>query len=189
MAMIYNYNSLNAKDLDFLKRCRSAKASGLPGWNRFWLVMERLLRIRKRCFRRNYSFKNAKNAISYADIPICKDSFLTGKENHKRGSGRSSVEVPEKTQYMILTSDGKDWKPEFLSLEYDVDTVIKEIHESGLWDASPYWCRITEHLLDTGELPHGTVLNHVMKLNDYQDLWYNIADSYWEKALDELGIR
>jgi len=24
-------------------------------------------------------------------------------------------------------------------------------------------------LLDTGELPHGTVLNHVMKLNDYQD--------------------
>lgn len=79
MAMIYNYNSLNAKDLDFLKRCRSAKASGLPGWNRFWLVMERLLRIRKRCFRRNYSFKNAKNAISYADIPICKDSFLTGK--------------------------------------------------------------------------------------------------------------
>ena len=57
MAMIYNYNSLNAKDLDFLKRCRSAKASGLPGWNRFWLVMERLLRIRKRCFRRNYSFK------------------------------------------------------------------------------------------------------------------------------------
>lgn len=79
MAMIYNYNSLNAKDLDFLKRCRSAKASGLPGWNRFWLVMERLLRIRKRCFRRNYSFKNAKNAISYADIPICRDSFLTGK--------------------------------------------------------------------------------------------------------------
>ncbi len=54
---------------------------------------------------------------------------------------------------MILTSDGKDWKPEFLSLEYDVDTVIKEIHESGLWDASPYWCRITEHLLYTGELP------------------------------------
>ncbi len=40
-----------------------------------------------------------------------------------------------------------------------------------------------------GELPHGTVLNHVMKLNDYQDPWYNIADSYWEKALDELGIR
>lgn len=57
MAMIYNYNSLNAKDLDFLKRCRSAKASGLPGWNRFWLVMERLLRIRKRCFQRIYSFK------------------------------------------------------------------------------------------------------------------------------------
>lgn len=99
------------------------------------------------------------------------------------------MKSPKKTQYMILTSDGKDWKPEFLSLEYDVDAVIKEIHESGLWDASPYWCRITEHLLDTGELPHGTVLNHVMKLNDYQDPWYNIADSYWEKALDELGIR
>ena len=42
-------------------------------------VMASLLRIRKRCFRRIYSFKNAKSAISYADIPICRDSFLTGK--------------------------------------------------------------------------------------------------------------
>ena len=28
------------------------------------------------------------------------------------------LKSPKKTQYMILTSDGKDWKPEFLSLEY-----------------------------------------------------------------------
>ena len=172
MAMIYNYNSLNAKDLYiFLKRCRSAKASGFPG-------CKPVLACHGTPFLRNqkaHAFGGFIRSKCEERYIICGhthmqgDSFLTGKkENHKRGSGRSSVEVPEKTQYMILTPlDGKDWKPEFLSLEYDVDTVIKEIHESGLWDASPYWCRITEHLLDTGELPHGTVLNHVMKLNDY----------------------
>lgn len=79
MAMIYNYNSLNAKDLDFFETLPISQSIRFAGMERFWLVMERLLRIRKRCFRRIYSFKNAKSAISYADIPICRDSFLTGK--------------------------------------------------------------------------------------------------------------
>ena len=39
-----------------------------------------------------------------------------------------------KTQYMILISDRQGWKHNFISLDYDVDSVIKEIHASGLWD-------------------------------------------------------
>ena len=89
---------------------------------------------------------------------------------------------------MILTSDSCGWNPEFISLEYDVEKVIKELHESGLWDLSPYWCRITQHLLYTGEVSHGTALFHVMKLNGYKDPWYNIAPSYWEEALRSWGL-
>lgn len=63
-----------------------------------------------------------------------------------------------KTQYMILESIGREWKYKFVSLDYDVDGVINEMHASGLWDITPYWCRITKHLLYTGKISHGTVL-------------------------------
>lgn len=81
-----------------------------------------------------------------------------------------------------------EWNHNIFSLEYDVKKVVEELHESGLWDKSPYWCKITEHLLDTGEISHGAVLNYVMKLNEYKDPWYDIAPSYWEKALHDMGI-
>ncbi len=184
------YNSLNAKDLDFFETLPISQSIRFAG-------MEPVLACH------GTPFENQKALLSEElFVQKCEERYIICGHTHMQGfvsDGKKRIinagavgvplKSPKKTQYMILTSDGKDWKPEFLSLEYDVDTVIKEIHESGLWDASPYWCRITEHLLDTGELPHGTVLNHVMKLNDYQDPWYNIADSYWEKALDELGIR
>ncbi len=186
----FMHNSLNAKDLDFFETLPISQSIRFAG-------MEPVLACH------GTPFENQKALLS-EDLFVqkCEERYIICGHTHMQGfvsDGKKKIinagavgvplKSPKKTQYMILTSDGKDWKPEFLSLEYDADTVIKEMHESGLWDASPYWCRITEHLLDTGELPHGTVLNHVMKLNDYQDPWYNIADSYWEKALDELGIR
>ena len=94
-----------------------------------------------------------------------------------------------KTQYMILSADGPEWVHEFISLAYDVDSVIKEMHESGLWDITPYWCKITEHLLDTGEISHGTVLNEALRLNGYKDNWYNIEEMYWDEAFRTLGIK
>ena len=98
------------------------------------------------------------------------------------GAGKTFT-VISRTQYMILNSDGQEWEYRFISLDYDVERVIKEIHESGLWDIAPYWCRITEHLLYTGEISHGTVLNEAMRLNGYKDNWYNIEEKYWDEAL------
>lgn len=93
-----------------------------------------------------------------------------------------------KTQYMILESVGREWKYKFVSLDYDVDGVINEMHTSGLWDITPYWCGITRHLLYTGKISHGTVLNEAMRLNGYKDAWYNVDDQYWDNALKNLGI-
>ena len=87
-----------------------------------------------------------------------------------------------------FSSEGHEWRYEFKNLDYDVDRVIKEIHESGLWDIAPYWCRITKHLLYTGETSHGTVLNEAMKLNEYKDNWFNIPEIYWDEALKKYDI-
>lgn len=98
------------------------------------------------------------------------------------------LHAKESAQYLLLTSVGNEWDYEFVSLPYDIEDVINDIHESGLWEITPYWCRITAHLLRTGETPHGTVLSEVMRLNEYRDAWYNIDESYWEDALKTYGI-
>lgn len=104
-----------------------------------------------------------------------------------------SVGIPlhekRKTQYMLLSSEGREWKYRFICLNYDVDAVVREIHESGLAARAPYWCKITEHLLYTGEISHGAALYEVMRLNEYRDAWYNIEEKYWEKALKTLGMQ
>lgn len=93
-----------------------------------------------------------------------------------------------KTQYMLLHLDGNDWRHKFVSLDYDIDTVIEEIHQSGLYHIAPYWCDITIHLMRTGEVAHGTVLAQAMKINEGKEPWYNIPEKDWEKALKSLGI-
>ena len=139
MAMIYNYDNLNAKDLDFFEMLPISQSIRFDG-------MEPVLACH------GTPFENQK-ALRSEDLFVqkCEERYIICGHTHMQGfvsDGKKKIinagavgvplKSPKKTQYMILTSDGKDWKPEFLSLEYDVDTVIKEIYESGLWDASPY---------------------------------------------------
>ena len=91
-------------------------------------------------------------------------------------------------QYVILDSASGDWNVEPFDVEYDVGYVEKEIYDSGLFSLAPYWCRITMHLIETGTISQGTVLNEAMNHNNYKDAWYNIPDEDWEAALNKLGI-
>ena len=92
-------------------------------------------------------------------------------------------------QLMILHQNKQDWTPEFVSIDYDKDRVIKELHESGLEERAPYWTQITKHLILTGEVSHGTVLAKAMQLCTEEtgnSTWYDVPSKYWEKAIGEL---
>ncbi len=91
-------------------------------------------------------------------------------------------------QYVVFDSASGDWNIEPFDVEYDIEHVEKEIYDSGLFSLAPYWCRITMHLIETGTISHGTVLNEAMNHNNYKDAWYNIPDEDWEAALNKLGI-
>ena len=94
-----------------------------------------------------------------------------------------------KAQFMLLHQDGQEWRHDFISLDYDKDIVIREMQTSGLADAAPYWTQVTEHLILTGEVSHGTVLSKAMQLceedNETCD-WYNVSEKYWKRAIAEL---
>lgn len=79
MAMIYNYNSLNAKDLDFFETLPISQSIRFAGMEPVLACHGTPFENQKALLSEELFVQNAKNAISYADIPICKDSFLTGK--------------------------------------------------------------------------------------------------------------
>lgn len=102
------------------------------------------------------------------------------------GSVGASIYSNGKTQFMILNGEEHSWKEEFVSLEYDVESVIEELHISKLTEMAPCWSIVTEQLLRTGDIAHGTVLQKAMELCK-EELgkcdWPNIPEKFWEAAV------
>lgn len=192
-AMIYCYDNLTSKDMDFFETLPVCKSIQFDDVEPILLCHGTPISNRGKLLPDDEKTRKVLNEYSERYI-VCGHThtqrLVSNAEKTVLNAG--SVGVPlhskRKTQYMILNSDGREWKYEFISLDYDVDSVIEEMHESGLWDLAPYWCKITEHLLYTGESSHGTVLNEAMRLNEYKDNWYNIEEMYWDKALRMFGI-
>ncbi len=193
MAMLNNYENLQSEDIDFFESLPISRVLAFDGTEPILICHGTPSANNRTLLPDDEKFSETIHQYREKYI-ICGHTHIRGivfdgeKKIFNAGSVGVPLNSPKKTQYLILTSDGREWNPEFFSLEYDVDAVIKELHDSGLWDKTPYWCMITEHLLLTGKPSHGTALRHVMKLNGYKDPWYCIDASYWEKALYDMGI-
>lgn len=192
-AMIYCYENLTSKDIDFFETLPICESVQFDGSEPILLCHGTPINNREKLLSGDEKTREVVNEYSERYI-VCGHTHIQQLvlNAEKTVLNPGAVGVPlhskMKTQYMILDSDGQEWKYKFISLYYDVGSVIKEIHESGLWDITPYWCKITEHLLYTGEISHGTVLNEVMRLNGDKDNWYNVEDMYWDEALRKFGI-
>lgn len=104
-----------------------------------------------------------------------------------------AVGVPKqscgKTQFMILHQRDTEWDPEFISLEYEKEDVLRELQECGLEQRAPYWTQVTRHLLQAGENTHSRALFYAMDLDAAENgstIWYNVPDKYWIKAITDL---
>lgn len=75
-------------------------------------------------------------------------------------------------------------------LEFFKSLPIKEELEfAGLNDKAPYWCKVSEKMLRTGEISHGTVLKRAMticKEKFGECNWPNIPEECWAQATNEL---
>ena len=192
-AMIYCYENLTSKDIDFFETLPICESVQFKGSKPILLCHGTPINNSGQLLSDDEKAKEVINKYLEQYI-VCGHTHIQKLvfNDEKIVLNVGAVGVPlyskMKTQYMLLNSEGEEWKYKFISLDYDVDGVIKEIYESGLWNITPYWCKITEHLLYTGEISHGEVLNEVMKLNGYKDNWYNIEDKYWNEALRKFGI-
>ena len=193
-SMIYNYDNLKESDFDFFESLLIAKRFEIDGHPPILFCHGSPENNSVKLLPNDEKTRNNLDCVK-EDIIVCGHTHIEREflVENKRIINVGAVGVPlveggHKAQYMILESYTNEWKIEFRSVEYDISQVVKELHESGLFDMTPYWCRITVHLLKTGKISHGSVLGEVMKANDYKDPWYAIPEEYWDETLKKMGI-
>ena len=131
------------------------------------------------------------------DYILCGHTHIQGKIEHngKTVLNAGSVGVPMhsngKAQFMILRGLQGTWSHEFVSLEYDIEAAIANLYSSGLYKKAPYWCKVLEKCVKTGEIEHGAVLERAMKLcreKFGECRWPDIPEECWAQAVKEMKL-
>ncbi len=195
-SLLYVYNNLKEKDFAFFQGLEHRQELVFEGLPSFTIchgspnkTKEKMTPGDERTYAIMQEHKNA--------IILCGHTHKQTRIVHenKMVLNPGSVGIPlhseGKTQFMILHGSDRFWQYEFLSLEYDVEKVISDLYEDGLDERAPYWCKTTEHLLRTGEVSHGVVLEKAMQLCREENgvcKWPDVPEKYWAQAVEELGV-
>ena len=190
-SLLYTYSHLTKKDLDFFESLAPKQILTFADYPSLTVchgspnkVNEKLLPDHPNTF--SIMEHDENNFILCGHTHIQTVIEHSNKKVLNAGSVGVSLQGGGKAQFMILHGTNGSWQYDFISLAYDVERVISDLHESGLYEKAPYWCKVTEHLLRTGEISHGTVLTRAMELckADTGDcIWPDIPEKYWEQAV------
>lgn len=193
-ALLYAYNSFTERDLLFFEQLQFTQelvfddmppiliCHGSP-----YKANEKLLPDDKRTI-------EIIDSVNTSMI-LCGHTHVQRKIEHNGrcvlnpGAAGMPLSSDGKAQFMILHGDAGIWSEEFVSLDYDVDIVIKAMHEVKLYEHAPSWSRITEYALYRGDISHGLVLSRAMELCRQATgscIWPDIPEGYWQQAVKEM---
>lgn len=195
-SLYYTYQNLRQKDLQFFKSLPFKEELVFEGLLPVTICHGSPRRVNEKLLPdHENTFEVMKNNTS--DYILCGHTHEQGKieYNGKVVLNAGSVGIPTcsngKAQFMLLKGEQGRWSYEFVSLEYDVEKVIADLHSSGLSEKAPYWCKVSESLLRTGKVSHGTVLARAMELcrGKFGECnWPDIPEECWEQAAEELLV-
>lgn len=124
---------------------------------------------------------------------LCGHTHFQGEisRNGKMIWNPGSVGLPKKSggksQFMILHGQEQGWSCEFLTLDYDREAMIRELKNSDLTSYAPYWCQITNYMLQGFRFDHGDVLVRAMEISGHgMEELEKVTNACWEQALREL---
>ena len=193
-SLLYTYNHLSEKDIDFFRGLSISKDITFGNMPEITICHGSPYKVDEKLLPNNNRTFEIINKTDTALI-LCGHTHIQNKIEYK---GRvvlnaGAVGVPlhshGKSQFMILHQIDNKWKEEFVSIEYDVEKVIKDLYISGIDKHAPYWCIVTEELLRNGNISHGTVLTKAMSLckaDTGSCIWPNVPEKYWKQAVDEI---
>ncbi len=193
-ALQYCYKHLSQKDLDFFEQLPISREIQLENACAILACHGSPNRNNEKMLPNHEKTRQIMDAYGFRYI-LCGHTHEQGMIRHgdrlalNPGSVGISLHCGGKAQFMLLHQEGPEWAHEFISLDYDKEQIMKEMQESGLEDAAPYWIQVTKHLMRTGEVSNATVLKRAIQLCKEETgecIWYRIPGVYWQKAISEL---
>ena len=198
-ALYYAYHSLTAGDLGFFKSMpikRELVFDGMPALTICHGSPRKVNEEMRPDDENTFSIMEQNTA----DLIMCGHTHRQGIIRHggktviNASSVGLSINGGAKAQFAILSGKNGAWENELISLEYDTDAVIADLHSSRLYESAPVWCRITECMLRGGRLgggglTHGKVLLRAMELCEKGEgvcCWPDIPEKYMEAAMEEM---
>lgn len=195
-ALLYAYSNLSDEDLAFFKSLPHVKIisfEGLPAIAAYHGSNDsKGNKLKLNTDNSHMLFDDNKEAVI-----LCGHTHVRNKiiRDDRILLNPGSVGVPLESngmsQFLILSGEHGKWEYEFIDFSYDVEGVIRELHEEDLYTKAPCWTRVTERMLRYGDVSHGMVLSRAMQLL-YNDTgkwcWPDIPEEYWERAVEELII-
>lgn len=193
-SLYYTYHNLTSKDLEFFKSLSHKEELQFEGLLPITICHGSPERVNEKLLPNNEkTLAIMENNIS--SYILCGHTHVQGKIQHNgkvvlnAGAVGVSLHGKGKAQFMILQGTGEEWNYEFISLDYDVEKVIEDLKASGLRDKAPAWCKVSENLLRTGEISHGTVLARAMELcreKNGECNWPDVPEECWDLAVCEM---
>lgn len=193
-SLYYTYHNLSQKDLVFFESLPIKMELEFEGLKPITICHGSPLKVNEKLLPENentFSIMegNENNYILCGHTHIQGTIVYNGKVVLNAGAVGVSLHGNGKAQFMILHGTSENWDYEFVSLTYDIEKVVEDLHTSGLYEKAPYWCKVSENLLRTGETSHGTVLAKAMAIckQKYGDcIWPNVPEECWEQAVREM---
>lgn len=190
----YGKTQLQSKDLDFLKRLPISRIVRIEGLPELMLCHGSPRNVREDLYAHNEKngeiFKEIKQIYILSGHTHRTTSFEEhGKLVFNPGAVGLPVHGAKGAQIMILHGDRGSWVPEFLTIDYAVEDVIREMHQKHLYEIAPYWTRITEWMLRGADSSHGSLLAQAMELctRKYgRCQWPMIPEECWQEVYERF---
>lgn len=194
-ALYYTYHNLTTKDLEFFGKLNDKEDITLDALPTITICHGSPNKVNEKLL------PNDNNTFSImdsnqADYILCGHTHIQCEIKHNKkviwnpGAVGMPFRSKGKAQFLILRSTiGLTWERECISIDYDVERVIDDLHACGLYDKAPSWCIVSEYVLRTGESSHGAVLDRAMSLcreKTGRCNWPDVPEEYWQLAIDEV---
>jgi predicted phosphodiesterase len=193
-SLLYTYKSLTSIDLDFFAQLKPVREITVEDMTPITICHGSPNKVNEKMLPDDDRTIELMNSVK-TSIILCGHTHIQRKivHNEKCILNPGAVGVPlfseGKAQFLILHGNGGIWAEEFINLEYDVDRVIRDMHEVKLDEHAPYWRLLTENILRGGNISHGKILSRAMELCREETgncMWPDIPEKCWAKAVNEL---
>lgn len=189
-SLLYTYENLKEQDFELFKKCDITRRISIPDMPEFTIChgspnsSRELLHIGSELALKSLS-------QSETNLLICAHTHIQGvyEAYGKMLINPGSIGVPVgsngKLQFAILHGIGGTWKPEFISLDYDIEKFIEEYMNSDLIYKANVFTNVILHTLRTGHNYLLDIMTKTQELTLVGEGKVNPSDmpeKYWEEA-------